>query len=114
MVESMLEIIAFAAWTVFVAYATWYFTSAKHTTPISPNEAKLLWKIHKRVLQCSAKKWRQIKHDNKTVGFECECGYKHIQKRPISARAPTIQVEMEPSITERFGIPSYPPEASRK
>ena len=34
-VESMLEITAFTAWTVFVAYATWYFTSAKHTTQIS-------------------------------------------------------------------------------
>jgi hypothetical protein len=45
MVKNMLEIIAFATWTVFVAYATWYFTSAKHTTPISPDEARLLWKI---------------------------------------------------------------------
>src|SRR4030042_3188504 len=108
MVESMLEIIAFAAWTVFVAYATWYFTSAKHTTPISPDEARLLWKIHKHALQCNAKKWRQIKQGNKTVGFECECGYKHIQKRPISAHAPTIQVEMEPSTPEKLGAPPYP------
>jgi hypothetical protein len=114
MVENMLEIIAFTTWIVFVAYATWYFTSAKHTTPISPDEARLLWKIHKQTLRCDARRWRKIKNGNKTVGFECECGYKHVQKRPVSARAPTIQVEMEPSITERFGIPPYPTKASQE
>lgn len=70
-------------WVCFAVYAIWYFTSAKRHAPLTPNEAKLLWKIHKQNIKCGAKKWRELKRGDRIIGFECECGYKHVQKRPI-------------------------------
>ena len=70
-------------WVCFAVYAIWYFASAKRHAPLTPDEAKLLWKIHKQNIKCSARKWREIKRGDKIIGFECECGYKHIQRRPM-------------------------------
>lgn len=70
-------------WVCFAAYATWYFASAKHYAPLTLKEARLLWKIHKQKAECDARKWREIRRKDKIVGFECECGYKYMQKRPI-------------------------------
>lgn len=83
MVNNMLEILMSTVWAGFLAYTTWYLTSAKHYASLTPNEAKILWEIHKQNAGCNAKRWREIRHKNEIVGFECECGYKHIQKRPI-------------------------------
>jgi len=69
--------------TGFAAYAIWYFAFAKRPVPLTPNEAQLLWKIHKQNTKCGAKKWRELKRGDVIIGFECECGYKHVQKRPI-------------------------------
>ena len=85
-----LEILALAVWTFLVGYATWYFTSAKSSVPLSPAEVKLLWKIHKQDKKCSARKKREIKRGNRIIGFECKCGYKHIQKRPVVAGKPSF------------------------
>jgi hypothetical protein len=94
MVKNMIEIIAITLWTCFAAYAIWYFTSAKHYAPLTPNEAKMLWKIHKQTAKCEGRKWREIHRGRKIVGFTCECGYKYMQKRPIVAGAP------QPAITQ--------------
>ena len=83
-----LEILLFTFWTIFVVYATWYFTSAKHYAPLTYTEAKILWSIHKQSVKCNSKKWKPIKRGNKIVGYECECGYKHVQKRPIVGNTP--------------------------
>ncbi|MDH5753667.1 MAG: hypothetical protein OEY95_00435 [Candidatus Bathyarchaeota archaeon] len=80
----MLEILLPAVWACFTVYTTWYFASAKHYAPLTLKEAKILWKIHKQDVQCEAKKWREIRHGDEIVGFECGCGYKHIQKCPIT------------------------------
>lgn len=85
-----LEILALAVWTFLVGYATWYFTSAKSNAPLSPAEVELLWKIHKQDKKCSARKKREIKRGNRIIGFECKCGYKHIQKRPVVAGKPSF------------------------
>lgn len=86
--EYELEILVFALWSAFVAYVTWYLTSAKHYAPITPREGGMLWKIHKSSAQCNGRRWRTIKRDSKIVGFECECGYRHVQRRPIVANMP--------------------------
>lgn len=99
MVKNMLEIITGALWICLAAYATWYFTSAKNYAPITPNEARILWKIHKRNIRCVARKWREIKRGDKIIGFECECGYKHVQKRPIVANTPTPNIKSQNSQT---------------
>ena len=84
----MIEIIAITLWVCFIAYAIWYFTSAKHYVPLTPREARLLWKIHKQTAGCYSKRWREIRRGRKIVGFACECGYKYMQKRPIVASPP--------------------------
>lgn len=94
-VKNMLEILVFASWLSLTAYAVWYSTVAKHYAPIAPHEAKILWKIHKQNVQCASKKWRAIRRGKKIIGFECECGFKHIQKRPIVANAPTSTIKSQ-------------------
>lgn len=88
MLSSVSKILMPTLWIFFAAYATWYYTSAKHYAPLTRNEAKILWKLHKQNTGCKAKKWREIRSKGKIVGFKCECGYKHIQKRPIAAKTP--------------------------
>jgi hypothetical protein len=82
----MLEIITPTLWTTFVAYAAWYFTAAKDYAPLTRREAEMLWKIHRQYANCNAKKWHVVRRKGKIVGFKCECGYKHVQKRPITTR----------------------------
>jgi hypothetical protein len=96
------EILMFALWTCFAVYATWYFTSAKHYAPITHDEARTLWKIHKQIIRCDGRKWREIRHGNKVVGFQCECGYRHIQKRPIVVSAPIANTQAQNSQVSIF------------
>jgi len=77
------EILIPILWASFTAFATWCFTSAKKCAPLTLTEVRILWKIHKQNVQCKGKKWRKIVHKNRIIGFECGCGYKHVQKRPI-------------------------------
>jgi len=67
----------------FAACAVWYFISEKRYVPLTQNEVKLLWKIHKQSCKCHAAKWRELKRQDKIVGFECECGYRRVQKRSL-------------------------------
>ncbi|MDH5754894.1 MAG: hypothetical protein OEY95_06815 [Candidatus Bathyarchaeota archaeon] len=78
-----LEIVMPTLWVCFAVYAIWFFTSAKHYASITLRDVKILWKVHKQKVQCEAKKWRIIKHRKRIIGFECGCGYKHVEKRPI-------------------------------
>jgi hypothetical protein len=80
---SHLEILTPLFCALFAIYAVWYFTSAKHYAPLTLQEVKLLWKIHKKDAQCRARKWWKICHKDRIVGFKCECGYKHLHKKPI-------------------------------
>lgn len=76
--------LAVGACISFVAYLSWYITSAKTNVPISINDAKTLWHIHKQNSSCKANKWEPIlQHGNKIKGFKCSCGYKYTQKKPV-------------------------------
>jgi len=108
MVKNMWEILALGLWTTFVIYVTWYCTSAKYNAPISQNEAKLLWKIHRQNKKCAARRWREIKHQSRIVGFECECGHKYMQKRPVVASPPTLQVDKHIVPHDRLRNPRQP------
>jgi hypothetical protein len=82
-------VIATAVWTVFTVYLLWYLTSVKRSEPITIDEAKMLWKIHKQNSSCQSHKWRPIaRRGGKIKGFQCECGYKYAQNRPIVAGIP--------------------------
>ena len=98
----MIEMIMVSLWVCLGAYATWCLTSAKNYAPITSKEARMLWKIHKRDIRCAARKWREIKRGDKIIGFECECGFKHVQKRPIVANMPTPNIKSQSSQTSAF------------
>jgi len=70
-------------WVSLAVYASWYFTSAKRYAPMTSEEVRALWEIHKQKNLCRAKHWKKIVHKNKLVGFKCGCGYSKAQKRPI-------------------------------
>ncbi len=62
--------------------------TVKCTAPISPNEAEVIWTMHRKTTCCRGHKWKPIKHrHDKIVGFRCECGYKYTQKRPLVCRS---------------------------
>ena len=82
---SNLEILMPASWACFTAYAAWYFASAKQYAPLTYKEARILWEIHKHKTQCDSKTWHKIRRKDRVIGFKCDCGYKHIQRKPITA-----------------------------
>ncbi len=91
-VKKMLDtplILIVAIWASFTGYAVCYLTSAKRNVPITFDDAKTLWKIHKKNAKCHGHKWRPISgRGGKISGFECECAYKYNQKRPIVSSMP--------------------------
>ena len=91
---SNLWIIAPAMWACFITYAVWFSTRAKRFAPLTMTEAKQLWAIHRQNVKCGSKRWRQIRDHGRTVGFECGCGHKHMQKRPIVAGSPAASMSM--------------------
>jgi hypothetical protein len=80
-----LEILMPALWVCFTAYAAWYFASAKKYAPLTHKEARILWEIHKQETQCNSSRWHKIRRKDRVIGFKCDCGYKHIQRKPITA-----------------------------
>jgi hypothetical protein len=88
MLTSNLWIVMPSSWACFTTYLAWYFTKVKRYSPITSAEARQLWTIHKHDTRCNGRKWSQVRRGKQTVGFECECGYKHVQKKPIIAHAP--------------------------
>jgi hypothetical protein len=90
--KSLDIVIVTAVWSVFAFYLLWYMTSVKRSEPITIDEAKMLWKIHKKSCSCSSNKWQPItRRGGKIGGFQCECGYKYAQNRPIVAGIPKNQ-----------------------
>jgi len=92
MLSPMSKILVPMLWLCFAAYAAWYCTSAKKYAPLTREEIRILWKLHKQNVGCKAKKWQEIRRKDNIVGFKCECGYKHVQKCPIAASTPALHV----------------------
>ena len=74
-----------AVWTIFTGYLLYFMVGVKRKCPITTDEAKVLWKIHKKTAHCSGQKWEPIARKGKLEGFQCECGYHYAQKRPLIA-----------------------------
>ena len=70
-------------WVSFGCVAAWFVLSAKKHQPISTTEVEMLWKSHKQFSKCKAKKFAKISKGKKIIGYKCQCGYEHKQKRPI-------------------------------
>ena len=64
----------------------WYLSSAKCDVPLTVDEARVLWKMHKQSANCVGHRWRRIaRKSGKLLGFECECGFRYEQKRRLAA-----------------------------
>jgi len=72
-----------AIWLSLGVFTAWLLLSAKRAVPLTQKEAETLWKDHKQKTMCSAESWREIVSRNRIIGFECECGYRQVQKKPI-------------------------------
>jgi hypothetical protein len=84
-------IIVTAVWACFSAYLLWFITAVKRNEPITVDEAKTLWRIHKKNTHCTGHSWHPIKRrGGKIKGFKCDCGYKYSQIRPIVAGVPQV------------------------
>ena len=70
-------------WASLALYISWFLTSTKRYAPLTKDEVRALWQIHRKSTQCPARHWKKISHKSKLVGFKCGCGYTHAQKRPI-------------------------------
>jgi hypothetical protein len=64
-------------------YVVYILLSAKNVVPLTTGEAETLWKSHRQIACCKAESWQEIIKRKKIIGYECECGHKHIQKKPL-------------------------------
>jgi len=94
MFMSNLWIIAPSLWAGFLAYVIWYSARVKTYEPITRTEARQLWVIHQQDSHCGSTKWRQLRKRGVTVGFECGCGHKHMQLRPVVAHLASTAVQL--------------------
>jgi len=72
-----------AIWLSLGFATAWFLLSAKRVVPLTREEAETLWKFHKQKTDCQAQGWRELVRGEKIVGFECECGHKHVQKKHL-------------------------------
>jgi hypothetical protein len=70
-------------WVALGCAVTWYLLSAKRLHEITSHETEILWKTHKQFSRCSAKKFEKITKTKKIFGYICQCGFQHMQERPI-------------------------------
>jgi hypothetical protein len=57
----VLVAVAMGVWVFFAGYLAWYVTLAKCDAPISADEAKVLWEMHKQSSCCGGSRcavWR--------------------------------------------------------
>ena len=67
----------------FGFYIAYVLLSAKNVIPMTPEEIETLWKFHKQTKCCKAETWHEITKKKKLIGYECDCGFKQIQKKPL-------------------------------
>jgi hypothetical protein len=90
-VKKMLTAIVPTVCAFFMGCLLWYVTSAKRNATITANDAKILWKMHKKSTNCTGHKWHLTRsRSGKISGFECDCGYRYTQKRPLISSKPRV------------------------
>ncbi|MFP3984799.1 MAG: hypothetical protein ACLFU9_02355 [Candidatus Bathyarchaeia archaeon] len=110
----MAHILLPAFWACLALYVAWYLKSARFV-PLSHKEARVLWKVHQNTALCNAARWSKIKRKNKVVGFQCACGYKHVQKRLVRDKLPPRNLQLQ-TLSSRDYIPcvTSPPRTIQK
>lgn len=85
----MLYLLVIGLWGLLFAYGTWYVLKAKTFQPLTLDDLALIWKLHKQQTGCDASRIHSlIKRDGQVVGFQCNCGYRYMQRRLITQRMP--------------------------
>jgi hypothetical protein len=80
----MLTLLISTSWACLVICGVLVIAATKRTVAISVEDAKVMWTLHKRNSRCNCKSWRLIKQKKgKVRGFQCECGFKYSQKKPL-------------------------------
>jgi hypothetical protein len=109
-VKHMMDILLIsipAFWVAFACCLVWYLTSAKKCATITFDDAKALWYIHKNTARCTSRKWRPLSlKSGKISVFECNCGYRYTQKRPILSSRPK-NGRIDPRNQAAFSAVSY-------
>ncbi|MCW4015048.1 MAG: hypothetical protein NWF06_01640 [Candidatus Bathyarchaeota archaeon] len=77
------EFLVPTVWVAFGCVLAWFLLSAKRHHAIDKKDLKMLWKTHKQFNNCSAKTFEPIMRGKTIVGYTCECGYQHLQERPL-------------------------------
>ena len=67
----------------FGFYIAYILLSARNVIPMTSEEIETLWKFHKTSKCCKAETWHEITKKKKLVGYECDCGFKQIQKKHL-------------------------------
>jgi len=72
-----------AIWLSLGFVIAWLLLSATLSVPMTQEEIDTLWTFHKQKTKCKSKTCKQIIKKSNIIGFECECGFNHIQKKPL-------------------------------
>ena len=67
----------------FGFYIAYVLLSARNVVPMTSEEIDTLWKFHKQTKCCKAETWHEITKKKKVIGYECDCGFKQIQKKHL-------------------------------
>ena len=67
----------------FGFYIAYVLLSARNVVPMTSEGIDTLWKFHKQTKCCKAETWHEITKKKIVIGYECECGFKQIQKKPL-------------------------------
>jgi hypothetical protein len=63
--------------------------TAKRAVPLTQHEAKIIWQLHKQNTACQSHKYQPItRKQGEITGFQCQCGYRYVQRRPLLSRMP--------------------------
>ncbi len=64
-------------------YIGYILLSARNVVPMTKDEIDSLWKFHMQTKCCKAKTCHEITKKKKVMVYECECGFKQIQNKPL-------------------------------
>jgi len=77
-----------------IAACSVFLSLAKRNAPISIDDAKVIWTMHRKDSGCNRREWQFIKRrEDKVIGFKCACGYEYKQKRPLLSNKPNHSPE---------------------
>lgn len=64
-------------------YIGYILLSARNVVPMTKDEIDSLWKFHMQTKCCKAKTCHEITKKKKVIVYECECGFKQNQNKPL-------------------------------